>query len=427
MKINQRKIYGRPFTTVVEMENGSVICASSENKGSTASPAAEKKKNATSEESQKKEELSKIVFSLESKKRYERQREIQNSIYAIWPYGEHKLLALAEEQDGKNDCYLVWIEVDEKERIIIRAGALSWVATVKNSGLYALRNDDVIILTKDYLKIGDTTYYLAKEGIVKDSFTLLESMGDMEFVKGAIDIDCSDQLDFAPRFHFSYNDGVLHSPNDDVLQSLYPAYFLTMKDDESVIYSQPMLWAYVNEKALFERASRSFDHFIIAKKENRLSESDKSEFLSILGELHESLVNLKEGSKTDFNDVAISDEPIAFAEQVVKVNCVMPIINRIFFGKEDILRFYPTACSVDGQNISFIFTVYVKEYRMTDYDLQQYLDTIKARAFLEMITGFNNAAESISLVISIDNLQRISISYMSISDEVTRVSFQSVK
>ena len=173
MKINQRKIYGRPFTTVVEMENGSVICASSENKGSTASPAAEKKKNATSEESQKKEELSKIVFSLESKKRYERQREIQNSIYAIWPYGEHKLLALAEEQDGKNDCYLVWIEVDEKERIIIRAGALSWVATVKNSGLYALRNDDVIILTKDYLKIGDTTYYLAKEGIVKDSFTLL--------------------------------------------------------------------------------------------------------------------------------------------------------------------------------------------------------------------------------------------------------------
>lgn len=352
----------------------------------------------------------KILKQKEEEQRLaQKKQEIYASIQSIWPYRDQRKIAIKNEpKEDDDNCYLVWVEVDDQARIIIRAGAFSWVAAVKPSGLYALFNKQVIILTKEYFQWHKTLFPIVNDGPAFKAYEMLSSLKEKSFVDSAIDTNNKDMIDVAPHYHFSFDTEVFRSREISIPDTFINYYFNIMSGDNSVEYSLLMLDAYSNSfNRVFTEAVNNYAVFV-----NKQDEETTGFFKKYFNELTMRLIEfVHENQQLDLNSVRLEEDSIIdFASNIVKIDYSMGIISNVL-ADEMTLKWYPGVCKVRNNQVDFIFSVFLEEPRLSDLETNNFIQNIQRMALLKIMQGFGRTASFIDLLITVKDDNTIIISH----------------
>lgn len=375
------------------------------------------------EEKKKQEKLERERLLVEKK------REVLASLSSIWPYEDCRKLALLHEyQEDEDNCRLVWVEVDYQAKVVIRADAFSWIATVKPSGLYAMHNEEVIILTKDYFQWHKDKYSIVNDGPLLRSYEMLQSIKSTSFVDANIDTSNTDLLDIVPHLHFSFDSGVFKCVEKDIPEIVTDAYFKVMYQNDSVVFSPICLKAY-QSTSMFPEVVAALPLYLSDYTDAELKEATREFITKAYDTMDKLLHTLKDNNEDiDYNNVNLNlDSSLDCTNAFIHIDLAMGIINKLLCG-EDILKWNPRKCEIKNGNTEFTFSAYVDTPRLSDYNTEDFVENQQYLALLQLLQGILKAAVALTLKVVHSENNSFTISYnVEKGEDVERVEYVSIK
>ena len=371
-------------------------------------------------EQEEKEQTEKARLEAEEKEK-ERLRGLESrrqeriaSLAEIWPYGTNRMLAILEgphEGDDEN-CTQVWVDVDEQARIVIRYGGMFFrIAAVKSSGLYAVSDDHVIILTRDRFTRDSLIYKIVDNGVEATAYRSLSSISDKAFIDASYDLSNKDLVEMLPRNHYSFTNESFFWEEQDFCSMFITNYFKVMSNDRDVVFSPVALALY--------KASHSYEGLwenvldFLTPSDNMPESGFQQKAFKMMEIMREIFITAKkEHESVDYNDVAFStDDSEEFARVLIKTECIMHTIEKIL-SEKGVLKYYPNRCDVDLEGVTFSLGFYVEQPRITDFDAETFISSTRLSGFIRMFHGFLVASSAINLRVTLADGKAVKLSYV---------------